>query len=243
MGHCMDNDQNMNANAIHSIRLLAIAAVLLPALAMGGCASYLSAQVTTFHRAEPDFKGRRFAIEPSAAQRDSLEFKTYADLVRQALVSQGLVDAAGAPADVGVTLQYSVSDGKPVIASYPNYGYAPYGPVWALTPYRGPGGVVQYGWAPSYPIGYGVIGERVVQSAVYRRELRVEIADLGSPSKSEGEAKAARLYEGSAISEGGSASLAPVMPAMIRALFVDFPGPNGSSRIVRVPSDPVPVAP
>ncbi|MGE3924845.1 MAG: DUF4136 domain-containing protein [Lautropia sp.] len=222
-------------------RVAALVAAAAAMLGLGGCAAYLNAQVTAFHQADRDLAGRRFVIEPSAEQRDSLEFKAYADQVRQALVARGLVDAAGGAADTSVTLRYSIDDGRSVAYSYPGYGYMPFGPSMTLTPYRGRDGVVRYGWAPVYPMAYyGMVGSQYVQAVIYRRELRVELNERGAGGTAGGTAGTAgtRLYEGTAVSEGESASLAPVMPALITALFADFPGPNGASRIVRVQLPP-----
>ena len=211
-------------------------ALLAPLMAAAsGCASYMSAQVTSFHQLTPQHKleGKRFVIEPTSEQKDSLEYRAYADLVRQALVRNGLVNAAGGNADLGVVLRYSIDNGKPVNYSYPAYGYANYGPVWGWAPYRGPGGV-HYVWTATYPLNYGVIGTNYGQSMLYRRELRVDITDRNGPAGS------AKVFEGSVVTEGESAALAPVMPNMVRALFSEFPGANGVTRIVNVRTDPDP---
>jgi hypothetical protein len=222
--------------------------LLMPVLALaGGCASYMGAQVTSFHQMTPQrtLEGKRFAVEPSAEQRDSLEFQAYADLVRQALVRHGLVDAAGGNAELAVVIRYSIDNGKAVSYGYPAYGYANYGPVWGWAPYRTPGGGVNYVWTPTYPVSYGVIGTNYANTMLYRRELKVEITERGgdaatAPSKAPGTSpgpRPGRLYEGTVVTEGESASLAPVMPAMVRALFYEFPGVNGASRIVQVRLD------
>lgn len=212
---------------------LAAAALFLPLLAgAGGCATYMQAQVTSFHQGSEDLRleGQRFVIEPSAAQKDSLEFQAYADLVRRALVEKGLVAAgASASSDLVVRLTYTIDGGRTMVHGYPAYGYTHYGPVWAWTPYPVPGGGVRYVWTPTYPMTYGVVGTHYAESTLYRRELHVVIEDR----KPGGDGR--RLYEGTVTSEGGSASLAPVMPAMVRALFSDFPGRNGVTRIVQVP--------
>lgn len=209
------------------LRLAALA--LLAALAglTGGCATYMSAQVTSFHQLTPDqnLAGKRFVIEPAKEQKDSLEYRAYAGLVSEALVRNGLVDAGEGSADVGVAIHYSIDSGTPVAYSYPTYGYAAFGPVWGWSPYFGSGGHVHYAWTAGYPIGYGVVGTSYGQSILYRRQLRVDITDRRAPVK---------LYEGTVVSQGESAALAPVMPAMVRALFSDFPGPKGVSRVVNV---------
>ena len=212
--------------------LLALAPLMLLA---GGCASYLSADVTSFHQLPGQrFAGQNFTIEPAAEQKDSLEFRAYADLVRQALIRQGLVFASAA--DLAVSMRYSIDSGRPVINGYPAYGYTSFGPVWGWVPYPAPGGHVHYVRAASYPAGYGVIGSSYSQYVVYRRELRVDITDRRPGGKG------AKLFEGSVMSEGGAGALAPVMPAMVRALFSDFPGPNGVTRRISIRSDDTPEA-
>lgn len=203
---------------------------------VGGCASYMSADVTSFHHlpAGHRFAGQKFIIEPAAEQKDSLEFRAYADLVRQALIRQGLVfDSA---ADLAVSMRYSIDSGRPVIYGYPAYGYTSFGPVWGWIPYPAPGGHVHYVWTASYPAGYGVVGSSYSQSVVYRRELRVDITDRRPRGNG------AKRFEGSVMSEGQVSALAPVMPTMVRALFSDFPGPNGVTRRVSIRSDDRPEA-
>jgi heme exporter protein D len=208
--------------------------VLLGALvaATSGCASYLSAQVTSFHQANGNrLAGRSFVITPTREQAESLEYRAYADLVRDALVRQGLVASTPADAALEVTIRYAIDGGRAVTYGYPTYGYAGYGPAWGWGPYYYPGGYVPYMWPSTYPMSYGVVGASYVQALLYRRELRVEITER----RAAGDAGAGgRVFEGTVVSEGESASIAPVMPAMVRALFSDFPGPNGVSRLVQV---------
>jgi hypothetical protein len=237
------------------VRVAMLAATITSASVLTGCASYLSAQVTSFHQmagGDQRFARQPFVIEPTPEQRDSLEFRAYADLVRQALVRQGMVDAGGtgagavsgagagagaalgATAPLAVSLRYSVDAGRAVVYSYPTYGYG-FGPVYGWAPYYARGGRVHYALTATYPVGYGMISPSYYgQSTVYRRELRVDIVDRRAG------ANGAKLFEGSAVSEGESASLAPVMPAMVRALFSDFPGANGVTRRVQVRLDDAP---
>ncbi len=236
-----------------SIPTWRLAALLLLAALLSGCANTLASRVTTFHVPDSRFEGRRFALVASPDQAGSLEYRAYADLVRKALVARGLVDvtavgeassgiAGSAPADAELTVQmhYRIDDGRAVSVATPNYGYMQAGPVWSMTPYVGPGGRIQYAWAPTWPMSYGMIGQTVSQAIVYRRELRVEIDDArkrpaATPAPVAPAAPEGRLYEGVAFSEGQSATLAVVMPAMVKALFTDFPGPNGATRIIEVP--------
>lgn len=222
-------------------RVLLVLGVGLLGLA-GGCATYMGAQVTAFHQVSPErpLTGLSFGIEPLPNQKDSLEFQAYADLIRAALAQRGLAPAAsGATSDLAVTIHYSIDDGKTVTHSYPAYGYTQVGPVWGWVPYPAPGGGVHYVWRPTYPVSYGVIGTSYGASTVYRRELKVEITDRRANGAAGAyEPRTRRFYEGRVTSEGASAALAPVMPAMVKALFHDFPGENGVTRNIQVVIDP-----
>ena len=61
----------------------------------------------------------------------------------------------------------------------------------------------------------------------YRRGLWVYIFEKDPSSNGQ----AAMLYEGGALSAGESTQLGTAMPAMIKALFRDFPGRSGTRRI------------
>ncbi len=196
-----------------------------------GCASTLDTQVTTFHRVADGLAGQRFVIRPTPAQRDSLEFDSYAGYVRDALTEKGLVPAPTGPADLGVAISYSVSGG-PVATESGTTGQVGFG--------VGSGGfsVGTFGIGIGIPIGGG---GRPVDSGAYRRTLKVEIdrlADGAVKPAAVGSAEPdsrTRVFEAQATSEGPSASLAPVIRPMVRAIFQDFPGESGKSRIVRVP--------
>ena len=195
------------------------------ALLLAGCATTLDTQVTSFHRLFDGLQGQRFVVAPTPDQKDSLEFASYADLVRQALEGKGLVDADAATADLRVTLHYSV-DGVASMGGSGTRGYAGFG--------LGSGGfsVGSFGIGIGIPIGSGA--DRPIEPGSYQRSLRVEIDRIGEAGVAPG-AAGTRVYEARAISEGPSSALAPVMPAMVRAVFDDFPGPNGKTRVVSVP--------
>jgi hypothetical protein len=214
---------------------LALRAVLAVALAilLSGCASTVTTQVTSFHQLQDGLQGERFVIMPSEEQRNNLEFVSYADLVREALVSKGLVDAGDGPAnaDLGVRISYAVAARSAPLGDGTG-GYAGFG---AATGGFSGGGV---GIGIGFPIGTtgGGIGARLV----YQRSLRIEIDRLepgAGAAAPPGDAGGTRVVEAYAISEGAAASLAPVVRAMVQAIFEDFPGPSGQTRVVRVRLD------
>lgn len=215
----------------------AVLATALLIAGLQGCATRLDTTVTAFHEPDLAWKGKRFVIVADERQRDSLEFKAYADLVSQALQRNGLVPiVATNRADIDVKLQYKVDelrstryDSPAYYGSYGFYGgYGFWGPgaYWGR-PYR-------RGWGPSY---YGFYGPGPywavpmyypAQPRVYsswRHELKV---DLGQPGVEK------QQFEATASTENNSSSQANVMPALVEAIFHDFPGPSGQSRQVEV---------
>jgi hypothetical protein len=215
-------------------RLQQLGAAVVIGLLVSGCASTMSAQVTSFHQLSNGLQGQRFVINPSAEQRNSLEFETYANLVREALTDKGLVDAGGAAgtADLGVSLNYEVA-GRSSGVGHGTTGYAGFG--------AGSGGFSMGGVGIGIGIPIGGFGGS--DSVVYQRSLDIAITRLNGAAGKSAEVPAgrgdaagtARVFEARAISEGPSASLAPVMRAMVQAIFQEFPGPSGQTRVVEVP--------
>ncbi len=216
-------------------RGLALLGVLLVLAVLQGCATRLETTVTAFHEPALSWKGKTFTIVADERQRDSLEFKAYADRVSQALQRNGLIPASGARSDVDVKLQYQIVELPATRYSSPALygnlglygGYGFYGPFWGL-PYRGGlwgPGFGYYGVGPywSVPLGYATTETRSYRN--WRHELKV---DIGSPGV------ARRQYEATATTDNQSTALANVMPALVEAIFHDFPGPNGQVRQLEI---------
>ena len=224
------------------MRLIRRRLLLLPLLSLllaAGCAATVTTQVTPFHDLTGSLEGRRFVIVPTAEQQNSLEFGAYADLVRQALVGKGLVDAGNDPAnaDLGVSISYEVigrgSALHPMTSTTGSIGFG-----------AGSGGFSGggIGIGIGFPIGGGSSGEVAFQRTLHIRIDRLR-ADNGKPTApavdpmSPGgmQGPTNRVFEARAINEGQSASLAPVMRAMVQAIFDDFPGESGRTRVVNAP--------
>lgn len=203
-------------------RLPMLGATLALASVLSGCGTFVDAQVTSFHQLADPWQGRRIVVEPRDGQRDSLEWKAYADQVRQALIGKGFVDAGSAAPDLRVRLDYRI-EGRAQSYSHPVYGYGAFGPVWGWDPYYY--GRAGFGWRAYYPMTYGVVGSGVSQYRVWTRELKVEMTKGGDGTK---------VFEGTAVSDGEINALPTIMPLLVRALFDDFPGVNGQTRRLRV---------
>lgn len=201
-----------------------LAALVLAVGLLQGCATALDTTVTTFHEPEASWVGKRFAIVPDGDQRDSLEFQSYAAQVGHGLQRNGLVPAGGGRADVDVHLRYQVEELRPLRYSTPVYGGIGPGWAWGPYPYAYPYGFY-YGRPPYWPMGYMMIGADTREYRTWRHELKVDLGKAG---------ESARQFQATASTESGSASLVSVMPALVEAIFHDFPGPNGQVRHVPV---------
>jgi hypothetical protein len=233
-------------------RLLLAPLLLLLAL-VAGCASTVTTQVTPFHELVGGLQGQRFVIVPTPEQQSSLEFGAYADLVRQALVGKGMVDAGDdrARADLAVSIAYEVF-GRTGGFYNGGAGYAGYAGFGAGSGGLSMGGI---GIGIGFPIGGGSSSEANYQRTLHVRIDRLrggaapETAPAPAPSAVPGAAPlpegalpgqpapTTRVFEARAISEGPSASIAPVMRAMVQAIFEEFPGESGKTRVVSVPLD------
>ncbi|MEK0434873.1 MAG: hypothetical protein RL369_922, partial [Pseudomonadota bacterium] len=144
---------------LRSVLLLSL--FVLSAL-VSGCATKIRADVTAFHQWPEHTKGLTFSFVHQDDEANSLERKSYENLVRTQLLNIGLTEqATDAPANLSVRLDYR-SSGRDVrvietVLVDPWYGtpwYGPgfYNPYWGwhgYGPYAGP----YYGpmW-PSMPV-------------------------------------------------------------------------------------------
>jgi hypothetical protein len=206
---------------------LLIATVLLGALS--GCATLLRSQVAVFHQLPKDLSGTTYVMIPFKEQEGSLEYKAYEEAVRQELNAKGFRETTVDQAQVAVFLAYSIDTGREVVSSYPIIGQtgvsssSTYGTVQSYGSYG------TYSGTTTYTPTYGVVGTGVTSQTEYMRVLRLDIVD--KHALAEGNIK--KLYEGKVVSSGYSGQLVQVLPTMIKVLFEDFPGQNGSTRTSR----------
>ena len=69
-------------------------AVVTGVLLVSGCASTLSARVTSFAKWPADAQGASYRIVPATGQTNNLEFQNIADMVRANIGPVGLVEAS-----------------------------------------------------------------------------------------------------------------------------------------------------
>jgi hypothetical protein len=202
---------------------LLVATVLL--VVLSGC-TLLRSQVGVFHQLPKDLSGTTYAMIPFKEQEGSLEHKAYEEAVRQELNGKGFRETNVDQAQVAVFLAYGIDTGKEVVSSYPIIGQTGVSSSSTYGTIQSYGTSGTYSGTTTYTPTYGVVGTGVTSQTQYTRVFRLDIVD--KQALAAGTVK--KLYEGKVVSRGSSSQLAAVLPTMVKALFEDFPGQNGSTR-------------
>jgi len=207
------------------VLLLTIVATLV------GCANPpLEGKVTRFHSL--DVTTRTFSIVPNPDQRESLEFRSYANLVRNQLLARGWRETDFSSADVAVFFQYQISQGRAVNFSYPILGAVPSGISYTTGTFNTFGNTSTLNATTTRQSTLGVVGTGVGSRTEFDRAVRLT---MFSAVAYRATSKMERVYEGEIRSAGSTGDLPTVMPALIQGLFQDFPGASGSTRTVAIP--------
>ncbi|MFT0851782.1 DUF4136 domain-containing protein [Achromobacter sp. F4_2707] len=201
---------NNHLRRIWSVGLLAAL------LFLGGCASSLSARVTTYQQWPVGVEGEYYQIVGSPQQSGNLQFAAFSDMLRAAIGPTGLREVApGAEPRFEVRLEY----GNPVKQGWVRTYDDPY-------PFYGwPGFGGYYGWGGW---GGGVFYSPrsvTVPVEIYRNTLTVTLFDKLANGQ--------EVYRATAVHNSQSDSLDAVMPYLMQAVFDGFPGNNGQVREIR----------
>lgn len=206
-------------------------------LAVSGCATGFSANVSRFQRM-PAPQGQTFKVEATnPANRGGLEFATYAEGVAAHLTQLGYRPAvSGGPADMIVQVDYGVDHGQQRVTTTPSGfgcgwggwggpGWGGWGPGWGGYGWGGRGW--RYGWGdPFWGGGFGC--PDVESYTVYSSFLTMAI------TRSDGE----RLFEGRARAHSGTDDLTQIVPNLVDAMFTGFPGNTGQDIRITIPPKP-----
>lgn len=193
-------------------RQLFIALGLVAVLAVGGCATQISSDVSTFGSWPADRQPDTYVFERLPSQQDQPDQQRMEDAARSAIESAGFKPAPDAQtADVVVLL------GMRVTASY----FSPFDdPIWwgggLYHPRFGRAGFVGFGG------GFGL--DDTLRR--YVREVSVLIRDRKSGRV---------VYETRASSDGVLQLTPALLTAMFQAAMTPFPGTDEKSRSVTTP--------
>ena len=209
--------------------LTAIALLALSACALKG-GQY---NLVTFHEGKLP-RGETISIQPvETLTPDSLEFSYYRVLMADKLRKLGYTPVASdEPATLVATVDYSVSDGQKRVGSEQRNG-ATYIPSYFSSysskyPSKYYARYHFYNGRHHSPFYYGYSDQWPPEHysyVVYNRKLEINILDSST---------AKRLFEGRAQSIGREKQISSAMPYMITAMFNNFPGENGITKVVTI---------
>ena len=208
-------------------------------LGLAACATPFQANVQRFQQLPPA-QGQSFVVvAEDPANAGGIEFGQYASLVASEMVRQGYRQAESpAGADLVVSFDYSVDNGREKVVSDPDPFYSPFGfgrrgfydPFYGRRAFYGRGlygrGFL-YGWNDPFIYGSGIGGVR--SYTVYTGEIDMKIERAGS-----GE----RLFEGRAESHSRTNNLTYLVPNLVEAIFTGFPGNSGETVRISVAPPP-----
>jgi hypothetical protein len=212
------------------ISKFATAAMLsVAALGLSACATSITSTVSRY-QAMPAPQGQTFFVVPddSMAANGGLEFQRYAGLVAQQMQARGYAPATTpASATMLVHLGYTVDHGQTRIVEDPFYrshfGYGGfYSPFYY--PRFGFRSAFSYGWDDPFWYGGGI--DSYVE---YHSEVDLHIRAAGSNQP---------LFDGRAQARSQTNRLDVVLPSLVEAMFTNFPGQNGETVKITVPTRP-----
>ncbi len=196
---------------------------------LSGCGTVVISHITVFHVLPENPPPTKYAFNLFKGQEGSLEYSAFKSLISTELSKYQYEEVPLGEASVVVAFNYTISEGREKLVSTPirgqtgvassyttgtvnyNYGYGNQGTFSGYT---------------TYTPTYGVTGYRSDSETVYTRRVRLQMFDKASLAKR----KPKVLYDANVTSEGMYGHIAQVMPTIIKALFKEFPGENGSTR-------------
>jgi hypothetical protein len=202
-------------------RLIAVT-MALSALLLGGCATTIRSDVTTFHQWPAQIEDKSYVFETPPSFDNTLEYQSYQNLVRGQLAQLGFREAnMGTPA-LKVAMRFTTTEVpvrvvQPVSPMFDDPFHYRFGPRF------GPRGRFAGRYSPFYdPFWSPFPAYQVSIENQYRRELQLSIKDRGDK----------HLFDVTVHNMSGELSTPEVMPALVHSAFAGFPGPSGTVRRV-----------
>ena len=204
-------------------RLIAVT-IALSALLLGGCATTIRSDVTTFHQWPAQIEDKSYVFEAPPSFDNTLEYQSYQNLVRGQLAQLGFREAnMGAPA-LKVAMRFTTTEVpvrvlQPVSPMFDDPFFYRSGPRF------GPRGRFVGRYHPFYdPFWSPFPAYQVSIENQYRRELQLSIKDRSDK----------RLFDVTVHNMSEDPSTPEVMPALVHSAFAGFPGPSGKVRRVEL---------
>jgi hypothetical protein len=215
----------------NTMRRLFVTAAAALTMLLTGCATTIRSDVTTFHQWPAALPDKSYVIEAPPAQDDTLELRSYHNVVRSELARLGFREAVdGSAPALRVGMRFSTTDVpvrviEPVYPHfYPSMRFSYVHPF-----YRSPWMARGYGrgfYSPFYdPFWYGMPMYTESVQHYYKREVQIAI-------KAAADGK--RLFDVTVHNTSREPSSPVMVPAMVQSAFTGFPGVSGVARRVEL---------
>ncbi|MEP7073185.1 MAG: DUF4136 domain-containing protein [Nitrosospira sp.] len=179
---------------------------LLVIFMLGGCGTTVRSNVSTFHEL-PSNTQMSYAMRLSKAQERSLEYKTYANIIKRNLETKKFLEVPLEQAELVVLFSYGVGDGKET-----------------TTVENTKDKFLATSSIPDNGVGKNTGPSRKNDRMHY---LKLEMVDAVQYKEN---GTIHQVYEARVTSPSRKVQLAAVFPYMAQSLFEDFPGKTGSVR-------------
>ena len=200
-------------------RLLKMVLTTASVILLAGCNNFLRSNVVTFHEG-PLPAGETIRVQAKDPDKaKSLEFRRYAALIADELRKIGYspVNAPEADAELVAEVDYAIAIGPTEVRVDRDVSYARY----------------HFYYGRYYdPFYFGVNNTwspKVYTVASYDRSLEMNIVRSGTDGE--------RIFEGRVQSPGTRNNLPEIMPYLITAMFTNFPGESGVTKVVTIEMD------
>jgi hypothetical protein len=194
-------------------------------LLLGGCATTIRSDVTTFHQWPAQLQEKTYVFDAPPPQDDTLELRSYQDLVRAELARLGFQETSGAPA-LKVAMRFTTTDVPIQVVQASDTFFTPSARFAYMGRYHGRG-YWGGGWYSPFadPFWGGMPQYEVRIQHNYQRDLQVAIRSATDER---------RLFDVTVHNNSSQRSTPTVMPALVQSAFAGFPGPNGASRRIEL---------
>lgn len=197
------------------MRFFKLAAFILLPLILTACGTKVVSRVTNFYDAPKMTAGGTYYIAPTADKDTSLEHQSHMAAIKRKLNAAGFTESTQEKADYAVAISYGIDGGKTTTSIAPIYGQI--------------GGGYSAGSVYVAPT-YGMIGTDYETTTIFTRFVQMDIFDQAASTAD----KPVKVFEGKAISQGTAPSFNQVSQCLIDALFFNFPGEDGKTKVIKL---------
>jgi hypothetical protein len=213
-------------------KLAASIALGVGAVALSACAEQINTTVSRY-QAMPAPQGQTFYVVPGGgmANNGGLEFQRYAGIVAQQLQARGYAPTSNAQsANMVVQFGYGIDRGQVRYTGDP-FTYGPFGHAGFygrgfFHPRFGWGFGGGYLWGWDDPFWYD---DGIDSYVEYHSQIDLHIRQAGTN---------APLFDGRAQARSETNRLDVVIPSLVDAMFTGFPGRNGETVRITIPTKP-----